>query len=259
MQPIYNFISRARTEKKPFFVWYAPMLPHSPHNAPQRLLDKYKDRAPSLEHAKYWANVEWFDETCGQLLDYLDQQALAENTVVVYVTDNGWVQGTKADSESLRSKRTPYDAGVRTPIMIRWPGKVNAARSLRLASSLDIMPTLLAAAGVKPPANLPGLQLLDTKAINERNSVFGASFTHDAVELRNPSANVLSRWMIEGDWKLIAPVAGRTGEDVPDHPLLYNITADPEERNDLSAKERARVHALRRKLDAWWKPKISRH
>ena len=63
MQPIYDFIRDARQAQKPFFVWYAPMLPHDPHDAPARLVDKYKAQAPNLETAKYWANIEWFDET----------------------------------------------------------------------------------------------------------------------------------------------------------------------------------------------------
>jgi arylsulfatase A-like enzyme len=254
MQPIYDFIGNARSQSKPFFVWYAPMLPHSPHTAPQALIDKYKPLAPSLEHARYWASVEWFDQTCGELLDYLDREKLADNTIVVYVTDNGWIQSEKGDAVSLRSKRTPYDAGTRTPIMIRWPGNVTPAKSPRLASSLDIMPTLLAATGIKAPAKLPGVNLLSSKAVNARNTLFGGCFTHDAVELRNPAANVLSRWVIDGDWKLIVPVPGRNGEDVPDHLLLYNLATDPTEQNNLAAHEKTRVATLQSKLDSWWKP-----
>jgi arylsulfatase A-like enzyme len=254
MQPIYDFIGNAREQNKPFLVWYAPMLPHSPHTAPQALIDKYKPLAPSLEHARYWASVEWFDQTCGELLDYLDREKLADNTIVVYVTDNGWIQSEKGDAVSLRSKRTPYDAGTRTPIMIRWPGNVTPAKSPRLASSLDIMPTLLAATGIKAPAKLPGVNLLSSKAVNARNTLFGGCFTHDAVELRNPAANVLSRWVIDGDWKLIVPVPGRNGEDVPDHLLLYNLATDPTEQNNLAAHEKTRVATLQSKLDSWWKP-----
>ncbi len=255
MQPVFDFISKAQQQQKPFMVWYAPMLPHSPHTAPQRLIDKYKAVAPSLEHARYWASVEWFDETCGQLLSHLDQQKLSDNTIVIYVTDNGWVQGEKGDAVSLRSKRTPYDAGIRTPILLRWPGQVKPQESERLASSLDIYPTLLAAAGVKPSAKLPGLNLLNAKAVNARQTLFGGCFTHDAIALRDPAANVLSRWVIDGEWKLIAPVPGRIGEDVPpDQPQLYRLTADPEEKNNLAAQEPQRGAALRAKLDAWWKP-----
>ena len=72
MQPVFDFIELAQTRKAPFFLWYAPMMPHSPHNPPDRLLIHYRDKTPSLEVAKYWAMCEWFDETCGQLLDFLD-------------------------------------------------------------------------------------------------------------------------------------------------------------------------------------------
>ena len=109
------------------------MMPHTPHNPPERLLDKYKDKTPSPHVAKYWAMVEWFDETCGQLLDHLETEKLAENTIVVYVTDNGWIQDPDG-TLSVRSKRTPYDGGLRTPIMVRWPGKVKPRTSDELAS-----------------------------------------------------------------------------------------------------------------------------
>jgi uncharacterized sulfatase len=254
MQPIYDFIGKARGLQKPFFIWYAPMLPHSPHSAPQRLLDKYKDKAPSLQHARYWASVEWFDETCGQLLDYLERERLSENTLVIYVTDNGWVQGPNADAESLRSKRTPYDAGVRTPILLRWSGKLKPGKSDSLATSLDVFPTVLAAAGGKAPAGLPGLNLLDEKAVRARNTLYGACFTHDAVELRKPAANVYSRWVIQGEWKLIVPVQGRPHDEGAKEVELYKLSADSEERNNLAAREQARVAALRKKLDAWWNP-----
>jgi uncharacterized sulfatase len=254
MQPIADFIGKAKREQKPFFVWYAPMLPHSPHTAPQRLIDKYATVAPSREHARYWASVEWFDETCGQLLDQLEQNQVAGHTIVIYVTDNGWIQSDKGDAVSLRSKRTPYDAGIRTPLMLRWPGRVKPERSNLLASSLDVLPTVLAAAGIRRAGQMAGLNWLDRKTLQQRKALYGATFTHDAVSLRDPSANVLSRWMIEGDWKLILPVTGRHGEDVPDEPLLYHLATDAEEKNNLAAKETARMAGLRKKLDAWWTP-----
>jgi uncharacterized sulfatase len=72
MQPVFDFIDESTGAGQPFFVWYAPMMPHDPHTPPQRLFDKYKDVAPSEHVAKYWAMVEWFDETVCQLLDHLD-------------------------------------------------------------------------------------------------------------------------------------------------------------------------------------------
>src|SRR5205823_13172592 len=102
---VFDFIDTAAGQGKPFFVWYAPMLPHSPHNPPARLLEKYKDKTPSLQDAKYWAMCEWFDETCGQLLDRLDARGIAENTLVIYLADNGWIQDPDADAYAPKSKQ----------------------------------------------------------------------------------------------------------------------------------------------------------
>lgn len=107
MQPYHDIIDEALETGEPFFVWYGVFLPHSPHNAPDRLYDYYKTIAPNEATARYWANVEWFDETCKQLLDYLDEAQLAENTLVVYVCDKGWVPHPERRHRYLRSKREP--------------------------------------------------------------------------------------------------------------------------------------------------------
>lgn len=255
MQPIYDFISTAKQEQRPFFVWYAPLLPHDPHTPPQRLLDKYKDKTPSLHVAKYWAMVEWFDETCGQLLNHLDEQRLSDNTIVIYVTDNGWIQNPDKPSFAAKSKRSPYDGGLRTPIMIRWPGKVAPQMSDELAMSIDIMPTLLNALRVQTPASLPGLNLLDPTARSRRKTIQGACFTHNAVDLNDPTKSVENRWIIDGQWKLIVPGSEATQ---PKQPELFDLLADPlEERNQI-ASEADRAKSLRQKLDAWWTPSAAR-
>ena len=72
MKPIYDFISTAKEEEKPFFVWYAPFLPHTPHNPPASLLKKYTQPGRAKDVAKYYAMCEWFYQTCGELSDYLN-------------------------------------------------------------------------------------------------------------------------------------------------------------------------------------------
>ncbi|MFN9912177.1 MAG: sulfatase-like hydrolase/transferase, partial [Pirellulaceae bacterium] len=109
MQPIYDVIAETRRQEKPFLVWYAPFMPHSPHTPPARLLDKYHAKTPSLHLARYWAMCEWFDETCGELFGYLDREGLAENTIIVYVTDNGWVQSLDSPKFAPKNKTTPFD------------------------------------------------------------------------------------------------------------------------------------------------------
>jgi uncharacterized sulfatase len=249
MQPIFDFIQDAQTAHKPFFVWYAPMLPHQPHNPPEPLLEKYRPKTPSLPVARYWAMIEWFDNTCGQLLDFLDRQGLAEHTLVVYVTDNGWIQDPKGPGP-LRSKLTPYDAGLRTPIMIRWPGRVKPGRCQVPVLSLDIAPTLLTAVGLKPTPQMPGVNLLDHNAVQRRRAIFGECFTHNAIDLDNPSRNLVTRWMIANRWKLIVPriLSAKAGVE------LYDIQADPHEKTNLAPEKVELVSTLRNQLDTWWTP-----
>jgi arylsulfatase A-like enzyme len=252
MQPIYDFMDTAERDGKPWFVWYAPMLPHDPHTPPERLLTKYRSLTNSLPVARYWAMVEWFDETCGQLLDFLDQRGLATNTVVAYVTDNGWITDPQTGRFAPRSKQSPYDGGLRTPVLVRWPGQTRPHRDdAHAVSSLDLMPTLLRVAGLKPPADLPGLDLLDQHAVRTRKTVFGECFTHDAVDLDLPERGLRWRWVVDGNWKLILPAPWNEPAAKPE---LYRLDRDPLELNNLAAGEPRRVSRLLRMADQWWDP-----
>jgi arylsulfatase A-like enzyme len=249
MQPIYDFIAETRRDRRPFFVWYAPMMPHQAHNPPQRLLKKYESVAPTLHIAKYWAMVEWFDETVGSLLEYLDKQRLVENTIVVYVADNGWITDPQTGEYALKSKQSQYDGGLRTPIMIRWPSNVEPRRSEALASSIDLVPTLLAAANLQATSQMQGINLLDERAVRERKAIYGECFTHESKDPNNPAASLRWRWMIEGDWKLILPHAHNQPGDATE---LYDLSKDPHEERNVASSHGTLVEKMREKLDAWW-------
>ncbi|MGQ9590553.1 MAG: sulfatase family protein, partial [Planctomycetota bacterium] len=246
LEPIREFLDAARRDGKPFFIWYAPMMPHEPHDPPERILARYRDVAPSPHLARYWAMVEWFDETCGQVLRLLEERGLAENTLVIYLADNGWTQNPDGPG-SVRSKSTPYDAGLRTPILIRWPGRVSPGTSDRPVLSVDLAPTILAAAGLAPSPEMPGRNLLDAEAVGRRGAIFGECFAHDAVDLDRPGRNLLWRWAVEGRWKLIVPAGAEP-------PELYDVLEDPGETKDLAKERPDIVERLRRNLDAWWAP-----
>jgi len=249
MQPIRDFLDLAGKQDKPFFLWYAPMMPHTPHNPPERLLQRYRKLTDSLPVARYWAMVEWFDETVGELLQILDDRKLTDNTLVVYVTDNGWLQDPTGPG-FVRSKRSPYDAGLRTPILLRWPGKIQPQKSDELASSIDLVPTVLSAVGLKRTPAMQGIDLRDAAARSARKSVFGACFAHDIPNLDEPTAGLEWRWTIREQWKLIVPRSGKAVE-------LYNLQADPQEKTNLAEREPARVKELLSQLDGWWLPKKS--
>jgi uncharacterized sulfatase len=249
LKPISLFIELAQTQKSPFFVWYAPMMPHQPHKPPERLLAHYREKAPTLQVAKYWAMCEWFDETCGQLLEELDTRHLTDNSIVIFLADNGWIQDPEADRYAPRSKQSPYESGLRTPILIRWPNKVSPATSDTPVSSIDIVPTILAAVGAKPPTDLPGVNLLDTQALTARHALFGEIFTHSAVSLDNPAASLRYRWIIENGQKLIVP---DSRNEPSARTELFNISTDPAETHNLAPDQPELVQQLQSQLDTWW-------
>jgi uncharacterized sulfatase len=250
LQPVFDFLDKAQKDKKPFFVWYAPMMPHTPHNPPERLLKVYKDKTKSEFVAKYWAMCEWFDETVGDLLGKLEKSGLSENTIVIYLHDNGWIQDEKAGVYAPKSKRSPYEGGLRTPILIKWPGKVKPGVSEKLASSIDVAPTILHAITGKQTKSMEGANLLDAARVAGRDTVFGEIFEHNAIDITKPSANLQYRWVVDGHWKLIVPNAPNVKGDVE----LYDLNKDPTELTNLAARNGEKVKELATKLDAWWKP-----
>jgi uncharacterized sulfatase len=261
MEPIAEFLDEAVEQQKPFFLWYAPFLPHTPHNPPERLLAKYRTGDRPITVAKYYAMCDWFDETCGELLKMIDDQGVRDNTLVVYVTDNGWIQNPSKNGYAPRSKQTPYEGGIRTPIMYRWPGKFKPAMRTELTSSIDIVPTMLAAAGAKIPNDLPGLNLMENLTTGkpiERDTIFGESFAHDIADIENPQASLLFRWAIEGKWKLLLTYDGETNRYTSTHPReekrpqLFDLQADPTEQTNVAAAHPEVVARLAKKIADWY-------
>lgn len=259
LAPLTEFITRAKKDGKPFFAWYAPMMPHDPHTPPERLLAKYRDRSPTPQAARYHAMVEWLDETIGDVRAHLEKEGLTRDTVIVYIADNGWIPRTdKPVVDFTRSKQSPFDGGIRTPILVSWPGHVAPAVVDAPASAVDLMPTLLKLAGARVPADGDGLDLLDDAALRARPFVAGQNSTHDIRELGRPAASLRYRWLIAGDLKLIVSSGLKTADtsngslDATEPPRLFDLKADPYELHDLAAERPADVQRLTTRLDAWW-------
>ena len=261
IEPVTDFIDGAVAAKKPFFVWYAPYMPHFPHQPPARLLKKYKGKVESDSIAKYYAMCEWFDVTCGQLVDHLEAKKLRENTLIVYVCDNGWIQNPKSRGYMPRSKQTPYEGGIRTPITFCWPGKIAPSDRPELCSSIDLAPTLLAAAGIKADSDLPGLNLwpalTEGKPI-DRKTLFGETFAHDIADINKPEASLMYRWCIEGKWKLLLTYDGEAYTNAAKfprtdkRPQLFDLIADPHETKNVAGKNPAVVAELAAKIKQWY-------
>jgi len=268
MQPVTDFIDHALSEQKPFFIWYAPFLPHTPHNPPKRLLSKYADRGLAMDVARYYAMCEWFDETCGALMNHIEQKGQRENTLVLYIADNGWA-ATSTNAEdpnqdqwkgyALRSKGSPYEKGIRTPILISWQGKVEPDRVGHFAHAIDLFPTIAEATGIDMPADLPGLNLLDPIARSGRERVFGVTHSIHNLTIGNPDDTLQYLWCVEGDWKLILRYSGKDTTRYRNVHLwdkaplrLYNLKNDPHETTDLALQHSETSDRLRRAIEAWY-------
>lgn len=254
MTPVLDFIDHAQAEKKPFFVWYAPMMPHQPHTPPAELLAKYQGKGLTPAAEKYYAMVEWFDQTCGALDEHLAKNKLSENTVILYLADNGW---GAADAPGKRSKLSPYELGIRTPMFVRWPGKVKPLRDDEtLASIVDFPRTILKIADTKTPGDLSGLDLLDREAMTARKSVFIEAYTHDIFDLAQPAKSLVTRVVIDGWSKLLLPATMKPDKAYPSAPTeieLFDLKADPLEKTNVAANRDDEVKRLQEIQNTAWK------
>jgi len=255
MQPIFDFIDSAKKEQKPFFIWHAPMMPHTPHTPPEELLAHYQGKGLTPAAEKYYAMVEWFDQTCGELDDYLVKNKLADNTVILYIADNGW--NANGLGPEARSKLTPYELGVRTPMFVRWLGKVKPQRDDEtLASIIDFAPSILKMAGAKIPADLPGLDLLDRAAMTARKSIYVESYTHNIADLAMPAKSLLAQVIIDGWYKLLIPGDAKPskGSAAPAEIELFDLKSDPFEKTNLASSRPDEVKRMQAIQQSTWKP-----
>ena len=251
MEPLFEFMKNSSQDEKPFFAWYAPFLPHTPHNPTKAQIEKYLPHAGSREEAAYWAMCEWFDNTCGALLDFLDTNNLSENTLVVYICDNGWDTNANLRKQWHTGKRSPYDSGIRTPIMLRWTERINPRMDVdNLAYSIDLVPTIYNICGIQTKSPSPGIDLLDLEQVEKRKFIHGAGYLHNAIDVDVPASSLKYRWIIKGDYKLIDPYE----RNFPEMQMeLYHIGNDIHEETNLIHRtdKQSIVAELSTVLNAW--------
>ncbi len=268
MEPIESFVRECEAEGTPWLVWYAPYLPHQPHDSPERFYELAAARPGVAEHElPYFAAIAQFDETVGQLVDFVESESDAANTVFVLVSDNGWAPSRKPErarpeefAHTRTSKRAPFDEGVRSPILVRWDGKVEPATHPELVSSVDIVPTLLAAAGLpaETRSGMPGRDLLDRsdsgRAEHDERAVFGEIYPGDASVLGDPSRDIAYRFVRKGDYKLIVAHGEKPWGDYLAGEALYDVANDPAETTNLADQpgQQEKIKQLRALLDEWW-------
>jgi uncharacterized sulfatase len=267
LQPIADFLDR-HAARSPTFVWYAPYLPHQPHDAPRRFFEVHEGRSLPAHRIPYLASISQFDATVGELMSLYEQRGLAAETLFVFVSDNGWTPDSVPDKKHLgefalnkRSKYSPFEDGLRTPILLRWDGVIAPATHEAPVSSVDLLPTVLEAVGAPLP-ELPGRSLLAAargeSALAER-PVFGEIYPGDASVLGEPARDIVYRWVRLGRHKLIVPHLhgkARLWNDDLRAPALFDVVADPDETRNLVDEPALAetLSRLRETLDAWWTP-----
>lgn len=272
MAPIGEFLDKSADS--PFFLWYAPMLPHTPHNPPQKYIEEYAGKGLDAKTQAYYATIRWFDDSVASLMKMLDERNLSENTAIVFLVDNGWAVPLAGErtAYAVRSKNSPFDRGLRTPVMVYWPGHTKAGTHEDLVSSIDVVPTLLDMAGVGyAKTGLPGLSLLEVaegkKEKLDRNAIYGELYLHTASKLGDPLIDMTYKWVRKGDWKLIIPTALATDSaktpaggdplnlviNPTDGPFLYNVKSDPSEQKNLAGDpdQAGRIKELMADLENW--------
>ncbi|WP_277483442.1 sulfatase [Catalinimonas alkaloidigena] len=226
-----NFI--AQNEEKPFLLYFSTYTVHTPLKAPQEVVDKNNGNT-------YFAMIEKLDQNVGKVMDQLERSGLLANTIVVFYSDNGGLWG----NPPLRGKKgSLHEGGIRVPLVISCPDKIEAGKNDTPVTSIDLFPTVLDMLGIadEPAYEFEGVSLkpllMGQGALDERPLYW--HFPHFRSEGLAMGAAIR-----EGDWKLI-------WEFETDSTYLYNLQEDLEEVNNLMVKHPDRGSEMLAKLKRW--------
>lgn len=228
-----------QNKEKPFFLFYCPYAVHTPIQAIPEVAAKYKRDDKKDVNAKYAALTESVDDAVGTIMQTLDDNGLADNTLVIFTSDNGGLKGPTDNSPLRSGKGYAYEGGIRVPLIVRWPGVVQPGTlSDEVVSSVDYLPTVMEAIGKDMPDNIDGKSLVAHLKSGGKQSL-DRDFVHwHFPHYRHaPGPYSIIR---AGDWKLIHWYEG--GHE------LYNLAKDLSETTDLAESMPAKVTALDRLL-----------
>jgi arylsulfatase A-like enzyme len=251
---------------QPFLAYLSFYSVHAPIQSTRALWKKYRDKAAAMpepdhrfivdrttpvrqvqDHPVYAGMIESMDTAVGMVLDTLDRLELADNTIIVFTSDNGGVSagdGKATSNLPLRGgKGRQWEGGIREPFYIKWPGVVQPGATTRTpATGADLFPTLLEMAGLDllPDQHVDGVSLVPVLrggAISPRPLYW--HYPHYGNQGGEPSSILR-----EGDWKLIHYYEDGRNE-------LYNLSDDPGEQTDVAAQHPERVGQMAAQLNAW--------
>ena len=223
-----------------FFLTFWNYSVHYPIEAPADLIEKYESRG--VENPAYAAMIEGMDRSIGRVLQSLEDMGIADNTFVIFTSDNGSLFG---NGPLRRNKGYIYEGGIRVPWAIRWPGKtVAGSRSATPIISTDVFPTLLELAGLEPKPDVPAdgvslLPLLSGASEPDREALY-FHYPNYAFHKRNRLAGAIRK----GPYKLIRFYDDESIE-------LYNLETDLGEQNNLAEAMPDLAMEMRGALNQW--------
>ena len=266
-----NWIQAQSQKENPFFAYIPTNAPHAPfHDVPDSLLAVYQgmdlgndqfpqkgrplpDEANQDRRARIYSMITNIDQNVGRLFDCLRETDLTENTLVVFLGDNG-PNGRRYVGGLRGSKASVYEGGVRTPFLMHWPGKLSGDQaSSRPAAHIDVLPTVLDALDVSAPQGVR----LDGRSFWPQITGESESWPKRPIVIQSHRGDVPTRYhqfmVRRGKWKLVHP-SGFGRPDFKGSPdfELYDLNADPHERNELSEKRPEVVEELRAAYNRWF-------
>ena len=239
------FIEEHRNRR--FFLYLSHYTVHTPLEAPEALIEKYRDkqkRDPSQINPAYAAMVETADRSVGRIVGKLDQLGLSGNTAIIFFSDNGGLSSVTRNQPLRLGKTFLYEGGIRVPLIVHWPGNtVPGSVSDVPVMGADLYPTLVEMAGeaARPGEDLDGKSLaplLRGETRWERRDLFWY-YPHYAPVTRQPGAAIRS-----GDFKLIRHYD-------PPGIELYDLARDIGEQRDLSGEMPGKARQLQERLETW--------
>jgi arylsulfatase A-like enzyme len=246
-----QFIEQHKDE--PFFLNYWMFSVHAPFDAKSDLIEKYRSHIDSNDPQRsptYAAMVESMDDAVGTLMETLDKHGLAENTILVFFSDNGGNMYNNVDDTTPTSnaplrggKASMYEGGIRVPMIVAWPGNVKPdTRTDSRVQSDDFYPTILEMLKLEPQSGqtFDGVSFLP--ALQGKPHDRGPSFTYFPHDPPVPDWIPPSVAVHDGDWKLIRIFHG--GDDGAHRWKLFNLRDDIGETNNLAGKEPERLKQM---------------
>jgi len=241
-----DYLKSQRGKTDPFCLYLAYNAPHTPIQPPEDWLKRVRDRDPAMDprRAKLVALIEHMDAGIGQVIDCLADCGLAENTLVIFTSDNGGQLNVRANNGDLRDgKQSMYEGGLKVPACFVWPGKIAASsRTQKIGMTMDLLPTLCEIAGIEVSPDVDGISLLSTLQGKPQKTDDRDLFFHRR-EGGDRYGGLTIQALRRGPWKLL--------QNSPFAPLeLYNLDADPQESNNLAVTERDKFRQLSARLRA---------